>query len=621
MNSLELRKKFINFYTRKAHKEIPATPLLAENDPTLLFVNSGMFPLVPYLLGEKHPSGNKLVNYQRSFRTDDIEEVGDGRHTTFFEMLGNWSLGEYFKKEQLNWWYEFLVDILKLDPNRIHQSVFAGNDVVKRDNESINILKEIFSKYNIVAEVGPETKSDGNNGQCIDIDFNKYKIFPYVDKNWWQRGDAIGELGGPDSETFYDTGCQHNSKYGEHCHINCDCGRFIEIGNSVFMQYIKTAQGWKELSQKNVDFGGGLERLVMVCNNLSNIFKTDLFDSYINYLEQKSNKKYDNFSTNFEIVSDHARASVFLIADGGIPSNKDQGYFTRRLIRRALVHLKKLDIEFDSFLSLSRLVIEKMSPVYAHLKSNEESIIRNISDEVAKFSHTIEKGVKYFKKVIPKNNIISGKDIFNLFTTYGFPLELTREMAEEANYKINEKDFYKLINEHKLLSRKGAEQKFKSGLSDNSKLTIKLHTATHLLHEALRRVLGEIVQQRGSNITPERLRFDFSHSQKMTEEQIKKVEELVNKQIQKKLKVYCDETTPKKAKESGAIGLFDDRYGEKIKVYSIGNFLNAKTEVFSREICSGPHVENISDLGNFKIIKEQACSSGIRRIKAVLNNS
>ncbi|MCU0680369.1 MAG: alanine--tRNA ligase [Planctomycetes bacterium] len=618
MESSEVRKKFVDFYVSKNHKEISAAPLLAENDPTLLFVNSGMFPLVPYFFGEKHPSGDKLVNYQRSFRTDDIEEVGDARHTTFFEMLGNWSLGDYFKKEQLNYWYEFLIEVLGLDPKRIYQSVFAGDEKAKKDDESINTLKEIFKKYNIVAELGPETRGDGNKGPQVEINFTKYRIFPYLDKNWWKRGDAIGELGGPDSETFYDTGRTHNPKYGEYCHVNCDCGRFIEIGNSVFMQYKKTAQGWEELSQKNVDFGGGLERMTMAANGLFNVFKTDLFSGYIDYLEKRSAKKYEDFSSNFEVVSDHIRASVFLISDGGIPSNKDQGYFVRRLIRRALVHLRKLDIEFSAFSELAKLVIEKMSPVYPNLRKNEEFIIKNISEEVNKFSNTLEKGVKYFEKLVPVNNIITGEDVFNLFTTYGFPLEITEEMAKERNYQIDKEGFLKRINEHKLLSKQGSEQKFKSGLADTSETTIKLHTATHLLHEALRRVLGSDVKQKGSNITPERLRFDFFCPRKMTPEEITQVEELVNEQIQKNIPIYCEETTPEKAKNLGAIGLFDNKYGERVKVYSIGNFLESKDGIFSKEICSGPHVDNTGVLGHFKIIKEEASSAGIRRIKAII---
>ncbi len=618
MNSDEIRSKYIAHFVSKGHKEISAARLLAENDPTLLFVNSGMFPLVPYLLGEKHPSGNRLVNYQRSFRTDDIEEVGDKRHTTFFEMLGNWSLGDYFKKDQLNWWYEFIVEELKLDPARIYQSVFAGNDLVSRDEESISVLQEIYKKYGVSDGVGPATVGDGEKGPGEEIDFNKSRIFPYLDKNWWKRGDAVGELGGPDSETFYDTGKSHDPKFGKYCHVNCSCGRFIEIGNSVFMQYRKTVDGWEELTQKNVDFGGGLERLTMVCNQAPNLFKTDVFSSYVEFIESKSGIKYDDIPSSYEIITDHIRAVTFLIGDGGIPSNKDQGYFIRRLIRRGLVHLNKVGVNFDVFIDLSRLVIKKMSAVYPQLTKNEETIVSLISEEVQKFSRTLDKGVKYFNDIKPVNNSISGQDAFNLLTTYGFPIELTREMAKDKGWNIDEKEFAEKIIQHKDLSRQGADQKFKSGLADTAEATIKLHTATHMLHQALRQVLGEHVQQKGSNITPERLRFDFSHPQKMTELEIKQVENIVNENIVKKLPVYCEETSPEDAKNHGAIGLFDKKYGEKVTVYSIGATLNSKEKPYSREICTGPHVKNTEELVKFKIIKEEACSSGIRRIKAIL---
>lgn len=621
MNSLELRNKYIDFYKSKLHKEIAPASLLAENDSTLLFVNSGMFPLIPYLLGEKHPSGNRLVNFQRSFRTDDIEEVGDGRHTTFFEMLGNWSLGDYFKEEQLRWWYEFLVEILKLDPKRIYQTVYAGDKNISRDNESIGIIKDIFNKYGVCAEVGPATEGDGDTGPGVDINFSKDRIFPYsADKNWWKRGDVLGELGGPDSETFYDTGKPHDLKYGKYCHPNCECGRFIEIGNSVFMEYQKGDNGWNILSHRNVDFGGGLERILMVTNNLSNIFETDLFSGYIDYIEKSSSKKYKDFPLVFEIIVDHIRAIVFLIADGAVPSNKDQGYFVRRLIRRALIQLRKINLRFEDLLVLSDMVIDKMHNVYPHIKNSRDKIIDSISEEVEKFSRTLDNGIKYFEKIKPENNIISGDDIFNLFTTYGFPLEAIKEMAEDKYYKIDEKSFSEKLDNHKALSRKGAEQKFKSGLADSSAATIKLHTATHLLHEALRRVLGKHIEQKGSNITPERLRFDFSHKEKMTKEQIQEVEKIVNEQIQKKLKVYNEEMSPSAAKNMGAIGLFNDKYGDEVRVYSIGQPLSSAVEAFSKEICTGPHVDNISTLGTFKIIKEEASSSGIRRIKAILED-
>ena len=627
MKSIELRKKFVDFYISRKHKEIKAAPLLAENDPTLLFVNSGMFPLVPYLSGESHPAGKRLVNYQRSFRTDDIEEVGDHRHTTFFEMLGNWGLGDYFKEEQLNWWYEFLVEVLKLDPHKIYQSVYAGDKTAPRDDETIAILTKIYKKYGVKAGVGVATTTDGNKGPGVEVDFNEQRMFPYVDKNWWKRGDTVGELGGPDSETFYDTGLSHNPKFGKFCHVNCDCGRFIEIGNSVFMQYKKTTDGWEELSQKNVDFGGGLERLAMVSIGSSNVFKSDLFSGYIAFLEQKTNTKYDQASSSYEIIADHARAATFLIADGCAPSNKDQGYFVRRLIRRGLIHLKKLDIDFNAFAELAEMVIEKMSPVYPHLEKNRANITQNIADEVEKFSHTIKNGLKYFEKVKPVDGKLSNDDVFDLVTTHGFPLEIIREIAAEKGYKIDEDGFNEKLIAHRSLSKAGSEKKFKSGLADSSEMTVKLHTATHLLHQALRQVLGGHVEQKGSNITSDRLRFDFSHPRKMTPEEIKQVEDIVNAKIGEKLPVYCEETTPATAKEANAIGLFDSKYGDKVKVYSVGRPIGGDNaaagadaeSAFSREICSGPHVNNTEELGHFKIVKEEASSSGVRRIKAVLD--
>jgi len=372
------------------------------------------------------------------------------------------------------------------------------------------------------------------------------------------------------------------------------------------------------LSQKNVDFGGGLERMLMVVNNSANVFETDLFKDYIDYIEHNSNKKYKDSPATFEIITDHTRAAVFLIADGAIPSNKDQGYFVRRLIRRALVQIKKIDLEFEDLLVLSNMVIKKMSDVYPNLKDSKNEITNHISAEVKKFSRTLEKGIKYFEKIKPINNLISSEDIFNLFTTYGFPLEIIKELATDKKYKLDEKGFFEKIEAHKKLSRQGAEQKFKSGLADTSEATTKLHTATHLLHEALRRVLGNHVEQKGSNITHERLRFDFSHPEKMTAEQIKEVEKIVNDQIQKHLDVYNEEMSPEQAKNIGAIGLFDAKYGNKVKVYSVGAPLDKAKDSFSREICTGPHVENTGMLGNFRITKEQASSAGIRRIKAIL---
>ncbi len=617
MTSKELRKKYIEFFKSKGHTEIQAAPLLAENDPSLLFVNSGMFPLVPYLSGQSHPQGKRLVNCQRSFRAEDIEEIGDHRHDTLFEMLGNWSLGDYFKEEQLDWLYEFLIKEIKLDPKKLYQTVFAGSEYAPKDLEAIEILKKIFNRYGISAEVGTETLGKGELGSGKEIAFGgNVRIFPYRDKNWWKRGDAVGELGGPDSETFYDTGKQHDPKYGKYCHLNCDCGRFIEIGNSVFMEYIKTAKGWeKKLPQRNVDFGGGLERLTMVSEGKTNIFETDLFDYLIKFLEEKSGKKYEDFYKSFEIVADHMRAATFLIADGGVPSNKEHGYVVRRLIRRSLMQFKKLGVIFEEINKVSELVIDHMKDTYPYLKTEEEGIVAKIDAETRKFSVTLDNGIKYFEKIKPVNGIISGDDVFNLFTSYGFPVELTEDLAAERNCKVDKIGFEKKFAEHQALSRKGAEHKFKGGLADTSEKTTKYHTATHLLLAALRKVLGEHVFQKGSNITGERMRFDFSHPEKMTKEQIKKTEDLVNGEIQKNLPVMMEEMSLDEAKKIGAMGVFGSKYGARVKVYAIGD---EKTGIFSREICGGPHATNTGVLGKFKIKKEEASSAGVRRIKAVL---
>ncbi len=621
LTSKELRKKYVEFFKNKNHKEIPSAPLLAENDPSLLFVNSGMFPLVPYLAGQAHPQGKRLVNSQVSFRTEDIEEIGDHRHDTLFEMLGNWSLGDYFKKEHLNWLYEFLVEEIKLDPNKLYQTVFAGSEYAPKDTESIEILEDIFRKYKIQAEVGPETLGKGELGSGVEIKFGgDVKIFPYRDKNWWKRGDAVGELGGPDSETFYDTGREHNPKFGKFCHLNCDCGRFIEIGNSVFMEYARTEKGWeKKLPQKNVDFGGGLERLVMVANNKTNIFETDLFDYLIKYLEKKSGKKYgDNFKS-FEIIADHIRAATFLIANGGVPSNKDQGYVVRRLIRRSLVYIKKLDISFETAEELSQLVINHMSDVYPELERNKDIILVEIRKEGEKFKKTLELGLKKEKSEIInlKNSglsMIGAKTTFDLYQTYGFPVEMTEEIAKEEGMTINKKGFKEELQKHQQLSRTASAGKFKGGLADASEETTRLHTAAHLLLESLRRILGDQIFQKGSNITAERLRFDFSHPTKLTDEEKKKVEDLVNEQIQKKLPVSFEEMSLEEAKRLGAMGVFESKYGQMVKVYTIGE----NDDIFSKEICGGPHIKNTSELGEFKIKKEESSSAGVRRIKAVL---
>ena len=595
MKSSEIRAKYIEFFKARQHAHIPSASLLPENDSTLLFVNSGMFPLVPYLLGQKHPAGKRLVNSQKSFRSEDIDEVGDNRHNTFFEMLGNWSLGDYWKEEQLNWWFEFLATDLKLDINRLYQSVYIGSadGLIPKDTESIDILKKIFTKFG----VGTENR-----------------IFEYREKNWWQRGDAVGELGGPDSETFYDTGKVHDKKFGEKCHLNCDCGKYIEIGNSVFMQYQKTENGWQELQNKNVDFGGGLERLCMVTQAKPNIFQTDLFNDAIVKIEELSGKKYEDDARPFEIIADHLKAATFIMGDqkGIGPSNTDQGYIVRRLIRRAVRFGKQLGISSTQWTHLiAEIFIENYTDVYPELRNNKKFIVDQLSQEETKFASTLEKGEKEFTKL---GDTISGIEAFDLYQSYGFPIEMTIELAKEKNTEVDEKGFYEELEKHQSLSRTASAGKFKGGLADHSEETTKLHTATHLLLAALKKVLGNHVYQKGSNITGERLRLDFPNPEKMTDEQIKEVENLVNEAIQAKYPVHFEEMPLEKAREIGATGVFDSKYEQIVKVYFVGS----DGEYFSKEICGGPHVENTGVLGKFKITKEESSSAGIRRIKAIL---
>ena len=616
MNHNIIRQKYLDFFKSKGHAIISPASLIPQNDSSLLFTNSGMFPLVPYLLGEQtHPSGKRLTDSQPCFRTDDIEEVGDGRHNTFFEMLGNWSLGDYFKSDQLNWWFEFIIEELGLDINRIYQSVYAGDDSIAKDNESIQILKSIYQKYNIDAEEGAETIGKGDLGPGIQISFDeRTRIFAYRDKNWWQRGDAVGELGGPDSETFYDTKKTHDIKFGQFCHLNCDCGRFIEIGNSVFMQFQKTENGWAELKQKNVDFGGGLERLTMILQNKSKAFETDLFMPIINRCEELSGEKYSSNPKSFEIIADHIRATTFLIADGAVPSNIQQGYFVRRLIRRAIRFGQILGLT-DNFLpKLVDQVIEILSDAYPQLATKKLTIKDEVTKEETKFRNTLEKGLREFEKIVAHGSI-SGHDAFILYSTYGFPIEMTEELAAEKGIEVDRKAFDEENQKHQDLSRTASAGMFKGGLADQSEATTKLHTAAHLLDAALRQILGEHVFQKGSNITAERLRFDFSHPEKMTDEEKQKVESIVNQTIADDLPIHFEEMTVDEAKKRGALGVFESKYGEKVKVYFIGE----SGQEISKEICGGPHVEQTKILGHFKITKEESSSQGVRRIKATLS--
>lgn len=627
MTGSELRKKFIEFYKNHQHAHIPSAPLLPENDPTTLFTGSGMQPLVPYLLGQTHPAGKRLVNSQKSFRSQDIEDVGDNRHTTFFEMLGNWSLGDYFKESQIPFIFSFLTDTVGLNPERLYVTVYRGNpDLnVPRDETSAQVWQKLFSDKNINAGIIDFSERDGmQNG----------RIFYYDDKkNWWSRSGVpanmpVGEPGGPDSEVFWDFGAHksfhENSIYkNEPCHVNCDCGRFMEIGNSVFMEYRKTEQGFEPLPQKNVDFGGGLERMVAASQDTPDVFLIDFFAPLKAFLEEKTGHKYnesEEMTRSFRVILDHLRAATFLIGDNALPSNKDQGYFTRRLLRRAVRFAYQLDLTENFCAQLAGQVIDIYKETYVNLSEKRDFILQEMEKEETQFRKTLEKGLKEFEKLsetLQKNALISGEQAFHLYDTYGFPLEMTKELAQEKGFTVNEDEFHIRFEDHKNLSRAGSEQKFKGGLIDHSESTTKLHTATHLLHQALRTVLGNHVGQKGSNITPERLRFDFSHPDKMTEEQIKQVESIVNEQIQKALPVSYQEMSVDEAKSYGALGFFEHKYGDQVKVYTMGDATHPE-QAFSKEICGGPHVENTSVLGHFKILKEEACSAGVRRIKAIV---
>jgi len=608
MSSEEIRQSFLEFFKKKGHKIVPSSSLIPENDPTTLFTGSGMQPMLRYLLGEKHPLGKQIVDVQKCFRTDDIDEVGDNRHTTFFEMLGNWSLGDFFKKEQIPWIFEFLTETISLNPENIYVTVFRGNETLKllRDEESVKIWQEVFGRVEIEAKAVDFSERDGMRGG---------RIFYYDEKkNWWSRTGVpnempVGEPGGPDSEIFWDFGAElkihEKSKFkNQPCHVNCDCGRFLEIGNNVFMEYVKTDSRFSLLPQKNVDFGGGLERLVAAKNNDPDIFKTDVFSELVAKIRELAGDINDNA---IRVFADHLRASIFLIADGLKPSNKEAGYILRRLLRRILAYTVKYDIHADLFPASVEIIKEKFGEIYPEVKETK-MILEVLEDEKQKFQEAIGRGIKEIEKY-PK---ITGKDAFYLYETFGLPFELIKELApKDAVKALSKGDFDKEFEKHQELSRTASAGMFKGGLVDMSEQTIKLHTAAHLLMESLRQVLGNHVMQKGSNITAERLRLDFSHPEKLTAEEIKEVEDLVNQKIQEDLLVKMEEMNLEQAKKQGAMGVFEAKYGEKVKVYSIGDF--------SKEICGGPHVQKTGELGHFKIIKEKASSSGVRRIKAVLD--
>ncbi|MDR3571361.1 MAG: alanine--tRNA ligase-related protein [Candidatus Pacebacteria bacterium] len=633
----EIRSKYLKFFEQKGHTIIPSASLVPQNDPTTLFTGSGMQPMIPYLLGERHPLGTRITDSQKSFREVDIDEVGDNRHTTFFEMLGNWSLGDYFKREQIPWMFEFLTQELGIDPQNLYVTVFAGEPSigVPQDDESIDIWKEMFASVGIDAEF----VSIGSEADGYRLGMRGGRIFAYdVSKNWWSRAGKpanmpVGEPGGPDSEMFYDFGTPHDPKYGAQCHPNCDCGRFMEIGNNVFMEFIKRESGFEKLAQRNVDFGGGLERLAAAAQGNPDVFvAVDALSEIVTLLEHFSGKEYNDsrYQKSFRVIADHMRAATMMLGDGVRPSNTERGYVLRRLIRRAAQHAQKLGIPQDqneeSMLNrCAILIIEKYKQAYPELASEEayELITSEIWKEEKQFGKALEVGMREFEKIAATGHI-EASEAFTLFTTYGFPFEMTLELARERNIDVDTDGFEREMKKHRDLSRAGSEQKFKGGLADTSEKTTRLHTAHHLLLKALQTVLGPEVHQRGSNITQERLRIDFSYGSKLTKEQIAEVEKIVNEKIKEELPVTRSTLPKEEAEKLGAEHEFGAKYPDMVSVYSIGP-KEATSEdpefssAFSIEFCGGPHVQNTKELaGVFKIQKEEAVASGIRRIKAVL---
>ncbi len=582
MKAIEIRNKYLEFFKKHGHAVIPSASLIPENDPSVLFTTAGMQPLVPYLLGEKHPEGTRLTDYQKCVRTNDIDEVGDNRHLTYFEMLGNWSLGDYFKEESIKMSFEFLTKELQIPVEKLSVTCFAGDEDCPRDEVSAKVWKEAGI-----------------------LDGHIY--FYGKDDNWWIAGEE-GPCG-PDTEMFYDTG---KPACGPDCQPSCDCGKYVEIWNNVFMEYYKDKNGYSKLKQRNVDTGLGLERMTMLLQGKETPFDTELFLPVMEKIQEL--QKVDSIESR-RIIAEHLRSSMMIIADGGRPSNIDRGYVLRRLIRRMIRHMNKLQIDLSELSNLIDINVDNLKEMYPELEQNRETIKNVINEEKDKFVKTLTHGEREFQKEMQKAKEngkaeIDANVVFRLYDTYGFPPEVTKELADENNMTVDLKGFEELFKAHQEKSRQGSTQKFKGGLADQNEKTIAYHTATHLLHQALRTVLGDHVKQSGSNITEERLRFDFTHPQKMTKEEIKQVEDLVNEQIERDLPVTCEEMSYEDAKKSGAIGLFTDKYGDKVKVYTIGDF--------SKEICGGPHVTHTGDMGRFKIKKEESSSSGIRRIKAVL---
>jgi alanyl-tRNA synthetase len=627
----QLRSKYLNFFSQKQHALVPSAPLVPENDATTLFISSGMQPLLEYFLGAVHPLGSRVVNSQKCFRSQDIEEVGDNRHTTFFEMLGNWSFGDYFKTEQIQFVFEFLTNDLNLDPNRLYVTVFGGSAElhIEKDEEAIVAWQKQFSTHNVDSQVilNPAKTGLGEGRICV-----------YQWENWWSRAGKpsampVGEPGGPDSEVFYDFGINRhfheNSKWKDlPCHLNCDCGRFMEIGNSVFMQYMKQTDGsFVELPKKNVDFGGGLERILAAIHNEPDVFALPIFEPVIKKLEQLSGKKYQEAAQHtkaFRVIVDHLRAAVMLISDGVNPSNKDQGYVVRRLIRRAVRYAHVLGIE-DLFLAqLVSGITNLYQDQYPELSLRQKDIEQSLNQEEGKFRRTLIKGEQQLKKMLTEKNNnklsnISAQDAFYLYESFGFPLELTQEIISEAYPEDTlvtsndfSQEFQKLRQQHSTSSRSASAGQFKGGLQNSSQITTRYHTATHLLHASLRKQLGKQVQQKGSHITDQRLRFDFSYDQPIDENVLKIVVDQINQWVQADLPVHCQEMLKSEALKQGALAFFVEKYPEKVTVYTIGSDPNK--DWISKELCGGPHVQQTSQIGTLAVIKEQSIGAGIRRI-------
>lgn len=628
MNTQEIRKAYIDFFVERGHVEIPRAPIVLRDDPTTLFTGSGMQPMIPYLLGEVHPEGQRIVDSQTCMRAQDIDDVGDNRHTTFFEMLGNWSLGDYFKEQQVEWIAEFLFDVVGLDPNNVYVSCYIGNETygIPRDEEAIALWTKVFEARGIEAKVVEIGSAE--NGDKVGMQGGR--IFLYDgNENWWSRNGneektPVGDPCGPDSEMFYDFGeTAHDPSFGEP-HPASDSGRFMEIGNNVFMAYKKVAEGeFEQLEKPNIDHGSGLERIAAAKLGDPDVFKISLMWPIIEKLQKLSGKNYDEHTKSMRVIADHLRAAVFMAVDGEKPSNKQQGYVMRRLLRRAILKAFDLGIEQNFLQEITPVIAELYKNDFPEVMDHEAAVAETLVKEEKAFKQTLRKGLKQFERLAADGKV-TGMEVFTLYDTYGFPAELSEEEANKREIPLSDnwrEEFDGKMAEQRARSQTAAKGTFKGGLGGQTLQHKKYHTATHLMYQALRDVLGEHVVQHGSNITEERLRFDFSHPEKVTPEQIQQVEDIVNEQIAKDLKIsFAEYPTQVAREEKGALGQFGDRYGDTVKVYEM--IADGEDEPFSFEICGGPHVDNTAQLADdgkkFKITKEQSSSAGIRRIKAVL---